>query len=88
MVDIYSGWENGLISTGFMLTAGSKTNCAVWIQSHTVLVSRIYTALIDVHNTQFALIMLQIKPQLKCKSKKWLKINSVVIWTLEKHDIL
>lgn len=34
MADIYSGWEKSLISAGFMLTAGSKSNCAVLMQSH------------------------------------------------------
>lgn len=34
MADIYSGWENSLISAGFILTAGSKANCAVLMQSH------------------------------------------------------
>ncbi len=41
MADIYSGWKNGLVSAGFMLTAGSKANCAVLMQSHIAWVSRI-----------------------------------------------
>lgn len=41
MADIYSGWENSLISAGFMLTAGSKANRTVLMQSHIVWVSRI-----------------------------------------------
>ncbi len=41
MADIYSGWKNGLVSAGFILTAGSKANCAVLMQSHIAWVSRI-----------------------------------------------